>query len=104
MTLIHKVCYWSLAGQEVILTGARMFRTFGQFSLNAALLVLFDRMSLQWLILCCLALSLTGSNLLGYTRARLGTSEAVTKRVTGWVMRTVLRRQNQDPETQRAQQ
>ena len=55
------------------------------------------RVSLQWLILCCLALSLNGSNLLGYTRARLGTSEAVTKRVTSWVMSTVLRRQTRDP-------
>ena len=62
------------------------------------------RVSLQWLILCCLALSLNGSNLLGYTRARLGTSEAVTKRVTSWVMRTVLRRQTRDPATQGAQQ
>ena len=66
--------------------------------------VLFSRVSLQWLILCCLALTLNGSNLLGYTRARLGTSEAVTKRMTSWVMRTVLRRQTRDPETQGAQQ
>ena len=57
------------------------------------------RVSLQWLILCCLSLSLNGSNLLGYTRARLGTSEAVTKRVTSWVMSTVLRRRTRDPET-----
>ena len=59
----------------------------------------YVRVSLQWLILCCLALSLNGSNLLGYTRARLGTSEAVTKRVTSWVMSTVLRRQTRDPGT-----
>ena len=59
----------------------------------------YVRVSLQWLILCCLAISLNGSNLLGYTRARLGTSEAVTKRVTSWVMSTVLRRQTREPGT-----
>ena len=52
-------------------------------------------MSLQWLILCCLALALNGSNLLGYTRARLGSSEDIGKRVTKWVLRNILRRQDQ---------
>ena len=55
----------------------------------------FGRMSLQWLILCSLALSLNGSNLLGYTRARLGTSEAVSRGVTRWLVRNVLRRQTE---------
>lgn len=56
-------------------------------------------LSLKWLLLCCLALSLNGSNLLGYTRARLGTGEKITRRMTQWLVKTVLRRQTkQEPE------
>ena len=54
-------------------------------------------LSLKWLLLCCLALSLNGSNLLGYTRAKLGTGEKITKRMTQWLLKTVLRRK-QEPE------
>ena len=56
-------------------------------------------LSLKWLLLCCLAISLNGSNLLGYTRARLGTGEKITRRMTQWLVKTVLRRQSkQEPE------
>ena len=56
----------------------------------------FFRISLQWLILCSLAICLNGSNLLGYTRARLGTSEKMSKRATKWILRNILRRQENE--------
>ena len=49
-------------------------------------------LSLKWLILCCLALSLNGSNLVGYSRARLGTRESVTRQFSQWFLTSVLRR------------
>ena len=54
-------------------------------------------LSLKWLILCCLALSLNGSNLVGYSRARLGTRESVARQFSQWFLTSVLRR-NQRPE------
>ena len=55
-------------------------------------------LSLKWLILCCLALSLNGSNLAGYSRARLGTREGVSRQVSQWFLGTVLRRRQSDRE------
>ena len=44
------------------------------------------------MILCCLALSLNGSNLLGYSRARLGSRESVGRQLSQWFLSSVLRR------------
>merc|ERR1711872_1199361 len=46
-------------------------------------------LTLKWLLLCCLAMSLNGSNLLGYTRARLGSGEKITQRVSKWLLRNI---------------
>ena len=66
------------------------------FRYEASLLLIITtllRLHLTWMTLCVLALSLNGSNLLGYTRARLGTSEKMARRATNWILKNILRRQ-----------
>merc|ERR1719369_2497141 len=52
-------------------------------------------LSLKWLLLCCMALSLNTANLLGYTRARMGQVN-VRERATKWIVTNVLRRPRED--------
>ena len=59
---------------------------------NSSVICTGCSLSLKWLILCCLALSLNGSNLVGYSRARLGTRESVARQFSQWFLTTVLRR------------
>ena len=80
--LLGQQAVWSLAAAVCFIRSVRCG--------TAVLSLLLSSLSLRWLLLCCLALCLNGSNLVGYTRARLGTGEALTTRLRTRAFRSIL--------------
>ena len=92
--LLGQQAVWSLAAAVCFVRSVRCWYS------SVVCIALLSSLSLRWLLLCCLALCLNGSNLVGYTRARLGTGEALTTRLTAWLVTNILRRPRNAPTQQ----